>query len=115
VRENIAFGLRRQKQGDAVVKERVESVSGLLGITELLARYPAQISGGQRQRVAVARAIAVRSDVLLMDEPLSNLDALLRMEMRAELKALLRELGTTTIYVTHDQSRRSRWATGSRS
>jgi multiple sugar transport system ATP-binding protein len=104
VRENIAFGLRRQKQSDEVVKQRVDSVSELLGITELLERYPAQISGGQRQRVAVARAIAIRSDVLLMDEPLSNLDALLRMQMRAELKALLQELGTTTIYVTHDQT-----------
>jgi multiple sugar transport system ATP-binding protein len=104
VRENIAFGLRRQKEKDAVINERVESVSELLGITELLDRYPAQISGGQRQRVAVARAIAVRSDVLLMDEPLSNLDALLRMQMRAELKALLLQLGTTTIYVTHDQT-----------
>ena len=104
VRDNIAFGLRRQKESDAVVKQRVDSVSELLGITELLDRYPAQISGGQRQRVAVARAIAIRSDVLLMDEPLSNLDALLRMQMRAELKALLLELGTTTIYVTHDQT-----------
>ena len=104
VRENIAFGLRRHKETDAAIKQRVESVSELLGITELLDRYPAQISGGQRQRVAVARAIAVRTDVLLMDEPLSNLDALLRMQMRAELKALLRELGTTTIYVTHDQT-----------
>ena len=104
VRDNIAFGLRRQKESDAVVKQRVDSVSELLGITELLERYPAQISGGQRQRVAVARAIAIRSDVLLMDEPLSNLDALLRMQMRAELKALLLELGTTTIYVTHDQT-----------
>jgi multiple sugar transport system ATP-binding protein len=104
VRDNIAFGLRRQKQSAEVVKQRVDSVSELLGITELLERYPAQISGGQRQRVAVARAIAIRSDVLLMDEPLSNLDALLRMQMRAELKALLQELGTTTIYVTHDQT-----------
>jgi multiple sugar transport system ATP-binding protein len=104
VRENIAFGLRRQKEKDDVIKQRVDSVSELLGITELLYRYPAQISGVQRQRVAVARAIAIRSDVLLMDEPLSNLDALLRMQMRAELKALLRELGTTTIYVTHDQT-----------
>jgi len=104
VRENIAFGLRRQKEKDAVIEQRVESVSELLGITELLDRYPAQISGGQRQRVAVARAIAIRSDVLLMDEPLSNLDALLRMQMRAELKALLLDLGTTTIYVTHDQT-----------
>jgi multiple sugar transport system ATP-binding protein len=104
VRDNIAFGLRRQKEPGAVVKERVASVAGMLGITDLLDRYPSQISGGQRQRVAVARAIAIRSDVLLMDEPLSNLDALLRMQMRAELKTLLHELGATTIYVTHDQT-----------
>jgi multiple sugar transport system ATP-binding protein len=104
VRENIAFGLRRQKEASDVINERVDSVSELLGITELLDRYPSQISGGQRQRVAVARAIAIRADVLLMDEPLSNLDALLRLQMRAELKALLRELGATTIYVTHDQT-----------
>ena len=76
----------------------------MLDITPLLDRYPAQISGGQRQRVAVARALAIRADVLLMDEPLSNLDALLRMNMRAELKALLHELQATTIYVTHDQT-----------
>ena len=104
VRDNIAFGLKMQKEPSRVIKERVESVAGLLGITDLLDRYPSQISGGQRQRVAVARAIAVRSDVLLMDEPLSNLDALLRLQMRAELKALLLELGATTIYVTHDQT-----------
>src|SRR5919201_1289481 len=103
VRDNIAFGLRMQKQRAVVIKERVDSVAQLLGITELLDRSPAQIAGGQRRRVAAARAIATRSDVLLMDEPLSNLDALLRMQMRAELKALLQELGTTTIYVTHDQ------------
>jgi multiple sugar transport system ATP-binding protein len=96
--------LRRQKEPGAVVKERVASVAEMLGITDLLDRYPSQISGGQRQRVAVARAIAIRSDVLLMDEPLSNLDALLRMQMRAELKTLLHELGATTIYVTHDQT-----------
>jgi multiple sugar transport system ATP-binding protein len=104
VRDNIAFGLKMHKEPGAEVKRRVESVSELLGITDLLDRYPSQISGGQRQRVAVARAIAVRSDVLLMDEPLSNLDALLRLQMRAELKALLHELGATTIYVTHDQT-----------
>jgi multiple sugar transport system ATP-binding protein len=103
VYKNIAFGLRMQKERKAVIRERVESAARLLHIEELLDRYPSQISGGQRQRVAVARAIATKSDVLLMDEPLSNLDALLRMEMRAELKALLRQLGTTTIYVTHDQ------------
>ncbi|MGZ4391632.1 MAG: ABC transporter ATP-binding protein [Gaiellaceae bacterium] len=104
VRDNIAFGLRMQKEPAAAVKARVESVASLLGITDLVDRYPSQISGGQRQRVAVARAIAVRCDVLLMDEPLSNLDALLRLQMRAELKTLLGELGTTTIYVTHDQT-----------
>jgi multiple sugar transport system ATP-binding protein len=101
--KNIAFGLRMQKERKAVIRERVEGAAKLLHIEDLLDRYPSQISGGQRQRVAVARAIATKADVLLMDEPLSNLDALLRMEMRAELKALLRQLGSTTIYVTHDQ------------
>jgi len=101
--DNIAFGLKMQKESKAAIRERVESVAALVHIEDLLDRYPAQISGGQRQRVALARAIATKADVLLMDEPLSNLDALLRMEMRAELKALLRQLGTTTIYVTHDQ------------
>ena len=101
--DNIAFGLRMQKERKAAITERVQSSAELLHIEELLDRYPAQLSGGQRQRVAVARAIATKSDVLLMDEPLSNLDALLRLEMRAELKALLRQLGATTIYVTHDQ------------
>jgi multiple sugar transport system ATP-binding protein len=100
---NIAFGLKMQKESKAAIKERVEAVASLVHIENLLDRYPAQISGGQRQRVALARAIAAKADVLLMDEPLSNLDALLRMEMRAELKALLKKLGTTTIYVTHDQ------------
>jgi len=101
--DNIAFGLKMQKEKKATIKERVESVAALVHIENLLDRYPAQISGGPRQRVALARAMATRADVLLMDEPLSNLDALLRMEMRAELKALLKQLGTTTIYVTHDQ------------
>jgi multiple sugar transport system ATP-binding protein len=101
--KNIAFGLRMQKEKKGVIRERVEGAAKLLHIEDLLDRYPSQISGGQRQRVAVARAIATKADVLLMDEPLSNLDALLRMEMRAELKALLRQLGSTTIYVTHDQ------------
>ena len=103
VYDNIAFGLRMQKVKAAAVKERVRSAAELLHIEDFLDRYPSQLSGGQRQRVAVARAIATPNDVLLMDEPLSNLDALLRMEMRAELKALLQQLGTTTIYVTHDQ------------
>lgn len=101
--ENIAFGLRMQRMPDAEVKRRVQSAAELLQIADLLQRYPAQLSGGQRQRVAVARAIAVQAEVLLMDEPLSNLDALLRLEMRAELKRLLKELHATVVYVTHDQ------------
>jgi multiple sugar transport system ATP-binding protein len=87
----------------ADLKRRVESAADLLHIGDLLARYPSQVSGGQRQRIAVARAIAMEPQVLLMDEPLSNLDALLRLEMRAELKRLLLEIGSTTVYVTHDQ------------
>jgi multiple sugar transport system ATP-binding protein len=103
VYDNVAFGLKMQKESKATIEERVESAASMLHIEEYLGRYPSQLSGGQRQRVAVARAIATKADVLLMDEPLSNLDALLRMEMRAELKTLLRKLDATTIYVTHDQ------------
>jgi multiple sugar transport system ATP-binding protein len=103
VYDNIAFGLRMQKERKAAIDERVRSSAELLHIEELLDRYSSQLSGGQRQRVAVARAIATKADVLLMDEPLSNLDALLRLEMRAELKTLLQSLDATTIYVTHDQ------------
>jgi len=101
--ENIAFGLRMQRKPGAEVKRRTQAAAELLHIEDLLERYPAQLSGGQRQRVAVARAIAYDADVLLMDEPLSNLDALLRLEMRAELKRLFKELKTTVVYVTHDQ------------
>lgn len=103
VYENIAFGLRMKKAPKNVIDERVHHAAKLLHIEGMLDRNPSQMSGGQRQRIAVARAIAVQSEILLMDEPLSNLDALLRLEMRAELKALLNSLGATTIYVTHDQ------------
>ncbi len=101
--ENIGFGLRMQKLPDNEVKRRVERTAGLMHIDQLLKRYSGELSGGQRQRVAVARALAMEPDVILMDEPLSNLDALLRMEMRAELKGVLAESNTTAIYVTHDQ------------
>ncbi|MCB1330307.1 MAG: ABC transporter ATP-binding protein, partial [Maritimibacter sp.] len=101
--ENIGFGLRMQKLPNNEVKRRVERTAGLMQIGQLLKRYSGELSGGQRQRVAVARALAMEPDVILMDEPLSNLDALLRLEMRAELKGVLAESNTTAIYVTHDQ------------
>lgn len=103
VYDNIAFGLKMKRAPKNEIASRVQSAAELLHIENFLERYPSQLSGGQRQRVAVARAIAVHAKVLLMDEPLSNLDALLRLEMRAELKRLLAELHATTIYVTHDQ------------
>jgi multiple sugar transport system ATP-binding protein len=104
VRDNIGFGLRMRKVAKQEQTTRVERAADLLDLSDYLDRYPAQLSGGQRQRVAVARAIAVDADVLLMDEPLSNLDALLRMQFRAELKKIVARLGTTTLYVTHDQA-----------
>jgi len=103
VEKNIGFGLRMRGVPKDQIKKAVREVAELLQIDGLLDRYPSQLSGGQRQRVAVARAIVMRPEVLLMDEPLSNLDALLRLQMRAELKKLHREIGTTTVYVTHDQ------------
>ncbi|GIV68561.1 ABC transporter ATP-binding protein [Caldilinea sp.] len=103
VYDNIAFGLKMNKFDKAEIDRRVREAAELLHIETMLDRYPSKLSGGQRQRVAVARAIAMKSQVLLMDEPLSNLDALLRLEMRAELKRLLAEIKATTIYVTHDQ------------
>jgi multiple sugar transport system ATP-binding protein len=102
--ENVAFGLRMQKRDEATIRRQVQRAAHLLQIEPYLDRYPAKLSGGQRQRIAVARALAVEPAVLLMDEPLSNLDALLRLEMRAELKNVLKEAGTTTLYVTHDQT-----------
>ena len=103
VRDNIGFGLKMNKVDKSTIRKRIEEAAELLHIEELLDRRPSAMSGGQRQRVAVARAIAMQAKVLLMDEPLSNLDALLRLEMRAELKRLLADVDATTVYVTHDQ------------
>jgi multiple sugar transport system ATP-binding protein len=104
VRENIAFGLRLRRTPKEQVDERVAWAAKLLGLTPYLDRRPKELSGGQRQRVAMGRAIVRQPQVFLMDEPLSNLDAKLRVQMRAEIGQLQRELGTTTIYVTHDQT-----------
>ena len=101
--ENIAFGLRMKRTAQKDITDRVLRAAELMHISPLLKRYSGQLSGGQRQRVAVARALVMEPDVILMDEPLSNLDALLRLEMRAELKGVLSESKTTAIYVTHDQ------------
>lgn len=103
VSENIAFGLKMRKADPQQIRQRVQQAAEMMHIEHMLDRYPSKMSGGQRQRVAVARALAMDSQVLLMDEPLSNLDALLRLEMRAELKKLLADIKATTIYVTHDQ------------
>jgi multiple sugar transport system ATP-binding protein len=103
VAENLAFGLRMRRADAAAIRSRVEAVARSLDITHLLERKPRQLSGGQQQRVALGRAIARQPQVFLLDEPLSNLDAQLRDDTRAELKQLHQRLGITTIYVTHDQ------------
>jgi multiple sugar transport system ATP-binding protein len=103
VAENIAYPLRLRRSAKPERDERVRRVAELLDIAGLLDRTPRQLSGGQRQRVALARAIIRHPQAFLMDEPLSNLDAQLRMQMRIEIKRLQRELGVTTLYVTHDQ------------
>jgi multiple sugar transport system ATP-binding protein len=104
VRQNIGYGLKVRRVAKAEIKQRVEEVAGLLGLEELLDRRPAQLSGGQRQRVAMGRAIVREPKAFLMDEPLSNLDAKLRVGMRASLAQLHARLGTTSVYVTHDQT-----------
>lgn len=103
VRENLEFGLKIRKTPKAEIAERVDEAAEILGISHLLDRKPREMSGGQRQRVAVGRAIVRKPRVFLFDEPLSNLDAKLRVQMRAEISKLQRRLKTTTVYVTHDQ------------
>ena len=102
--DNMAFGLKLRKHKKEDIKQRVENAAKILGLTDLLDRKPADMSGGQRQRVAIGRAIVRDAKVFLMDEPLSNLDAKLRVSMRTEIAKIHRRIGATTIYVTHDQT-----------
>ncbi|WP_288581767.1 sn-glycerol-3-phosphate ABC transporter ATP-binding protein UgpC [uncultured Methylobacterium sp.] len=103
VYDNLAYGLRNRGTPKAEIETRVTDAARLLGLEAMLTRYPRQLSGGQRQRVAMGRAIVRKPQVFLFDEPLSNLDAKLRVQMRVEIRRLQRQLGVTTVYVTHDQ------------
>ena len=103
VRQNMGFSLRLRRADKNLIRERVDSAAQILGLTQLLNRLPRQLSGGERQRVAMGRAIVRDPQVFLFDEPLSNLDAKLRVQMRTEIKALHQRLRTTSVYVTHDQ------------
>ena len=102
--DNVAFGLRLRRIGKAATAERVGRMLRLVDLSEMAARYPAELSGGQQQRVAIARSLVLEPQILMFDEPLSNLDFKFRIQMRDELKRLQRRLGKTAIYVTHDQS-----------
>ena len=101
--ENVAFGLKMRKMDKATIEQKVNNMLEICGLTEYKDRLPKQMSGGQRQRVALARALVIEPKLLLLDEPLSNLDAKLRIQMRVEIKRLQKKLGITTIFVTHDQ------------
>ena len=104
VRENMIFGLKQAKTSKEKIEEQLEKVSKFLQVDQLLERKPSQLSGGQRQRVAIGRALVREPRIFLFDEPLSNLDAKLRVEMRREIKKLHQQLKTTVVYVTHDQT-----------
>lgn len=103
VKENVAFGLKMRKMDKNIIEQKVNEMLEICGLSEFKDRLPKQMSGGQRQRVALARALVVEPKLLLLDEPLSNLDAKLRIQMRVEIKRLQKKLGITTIFVTHDQ------------
>lgn len=103
VAQNIGFGLRIRKAGENEVKDRVDEMLGLVNLEQHAGKYPYQLSGGQQQRVSLARALAIRPEVLLLDEPLSALDAKIRVSLRAEIRAIQQRLGITAIFVTHDQ------------
>jgi putative spermidine/putrescine transport system ATP-binding protein len=103
VAQNIGFGLRIRKEPDSAIKSRVAEMLSLIHLEEKGGSFPHQLSGGQQQRVALGRALAIRPEVLLLDEPLSALDAKIRVSLRAEIRSIQKELGITAIYVTHDQ------------
>ncbi len=103
VRDNISFGMRIARENKAAINKRVDEMLGIIHMEEFAHRFPHQLSGGQQQRVALARALAIQPQVLLLDEPLSALDAKIRLSLRQEIRAIQRALGITTIYVTHDQ------------
>ena len=103
VRDNVAFGLKNRKVDKAEIKKRTDEFLNLMQIMQYADRMPNQLSGGQQQRIALARALVISPDVLLMDEPLSNLDAKLRVEMRSVIRHTQKSVGITTVYVTHDQ------------
>lgn len=103
VKENVAFGLKLRKESKAEIERKVTEMLEVCGLSEFSHRYPKQMSGGQRQRVALARALVIEPKLLLLDEPLSNLDAKLRVNMRIEIKRIQRKLGITSVFVTHDQ------------
>ena len=112
VYDNMAYGLRNRRVAEAEIDARVRQAARILELETLLERKPRQLSGGQRQRVAMGRAIVREPAVFLFDEPLSNLDAKLRVQMRGEIQRLHRRLGTTSVYVTHDQVEAMTLATG---
>jgi putative spermidine/putrescine transport system ATP-binding protein len=111
--DNVAFGLRMRKIASGERRKQAAGLLDMVGLAPQASQYPHQLSGGQQQRVALARALAIQPRVLLLDEPLSALDAKVRLQLREQIRTLQQQLGTTTLFVTHDQERPCPWRTGS--